>query len=254
MEWAFKYETYQDVRRNLFWYSIIPLNISGFLVFYGIIPSAHQQIILSVIQSVTSQTIFHYITGLVAFTGLAYLLTEIIKIHDRWYDKYIIKWRFRYATDYILPRLIHPFSCKINYRFHNIAEQNVGDFQERLYYPFVGDRDNKIGSNLLVRFYEEVTIYWLTQINEIMIVISLFIGLWYSWLPITGQNYQTLLWRTNTILVIFFILNRIWVSVSRENVRKATDEEIKAIHSQYMPELEGRIKKTCADYQIPYVE
>jgi len=40
--------------------------------------------------------------GVVVFGGIAFLLTEIIQVHDQWYDKYIVRWRHRYATDFIL--------------------------------------------------------------------------------------------------------------------------------------------------------
>ncbi len=43
-------------------------------------------------------------------------------------------------------------------------------FQKRLYYPYVGDRNLKIPKNKLVRFYEVVIVYWLTQINEIVLL------------------------------------------------------------------------------------
>lgn len=254
MEWGFKYDTYQDVRLNLFLYSIIPLNVFGFLVFYGILPTDIQNWFLSLIQWLTSLQILHYLSGLVALTGLAFLLTEIIQIHDQFYDRYIIKWRFRYATDFILPRLIHPLASMVNYRFHKVAEANIGDFQERLYYPFVGDRDNKIGKNLLVRFYERVTVYWLTQINEILIVASLLSGLSFAWLMPTDIQYQERLWKTIISLIGVFLLNRLWVRSSRESVRLATEEEIKAIHSDHLDKLESALKKACNDYGIPYAQ
>ncbi len=157
MDWSFKYDTYQDVRKNLFLYSIVPLNIVGFFVFNCILPDAVQEWIVSLGQHLSSLPLFHYVSGIITLSFLAFLLTEIIQIHDRWYDRFVIHWRFRYATDFILPRLIHPFASKVSYRFHEVAEQNIGQFQEKLYYPYVGDRETKIGKNLLIRFYERVT-------------------------------------------------------------------------------------------------
>jgi hypothetical protein len=252
VEWCFKYDSYQDVRQNLFRYSIVPLNVSGFLFFHGILPNNFQDWLLSLIKWVTSSQIFHYLSGFAVLTFLAFFLTEIIQVHDRWYDRYIIKWRFRYATDFILPRLVHPLASKLNYRFHKVAEENIGDFQERLFYPFVRDRDNRIAKNLLVRFYEKVTVYWLTQVNEILIVTLLPIGLCFAWFTPVDPQYQNRLWKTIIALIVAFVLNRIWAKSSRENVRLATEEEIKAIHSQYLVDLETALKEVCRDYGITY--
>jgi hypothetical protein len=253
MDWLFSYDTYQDVRKNLFRYSIVSLNAAGFLVFNWIFPSSLQKWILSIVQMLTAMPLLHYFSGIVVLTLIAYVLTEIIQIHDRWYDRFIIRWRFRYATDFILPRLIHPFASRVNYRFHQVAEDNIGEFQENLYYPFVGDRDNKIGKNLLVRFYERVTVYWLTQINEIVIVACLLVALWFAWSPSADQAYTTGLLRSIVVLLVAFFLNRVWIWTSLESVRHATEEEIKAIHASHNQDLENRLRALCNEYGVPYV-
>jgi hypothetical protein len=127
-------------------------------------------------------------------------------------------------------------------------------FQEKLYYPFVGDRDPKIPKNKLVRFYEVITIYWLTQINEIVILglTSLIIGCRYF--GPTDLTYRSLLGKDLIAVVIVFILNRVWVRASLNKVRRATEEEILAILDtpELQIDLEQRLEQLCKYYSIPY--
>jgi hypothetical protein len=260
MAFRFTYDTYQDVRNNLFLYSLPFLIIAGFFSFACVLPPEHQKAItgaLAYIQSVEPwKSVVSAGIGMVVFSILAFLLTEIFQVHDQWYDKFIVKWRFRYATDYILPRLIQPFSSRINHRFYETAEEHVKEFQKRLYYPFVGDRDTKIPKNTLVRFYEVVTVYWVTQINEISLLLVMAGIVWYRAKGPGDLSYRSTL--LNDVLIVFlcFLLNRLWIRSSREKVRRATDEEIRAIHDdpKLLQDLEQRIEKLCSDYSIPYAK
>ncbi|MGA2148321.1 MAG: hypothetical protein ABSH49_25520 [Bryobacteraceae bacterium] len=192
--------------------------------------------------------------GVVAFAGVAYLLTEIVQIHDQWYDKHIIKWRHPYATDFMLPRLIQPWVSSINYRIHEVADQNTGDFMERLFYPYVRDRDLKIPKNKVIRFYEVVTVYWLTQINEIVLLSLALLIVGYGYKGPAELWYRTLLFKHLVFIFVAFILNRTWVRASRNKVRRATAEEIRAIldDEELSKDLETRLAKICRDYSIPY--
>jgi hypothetical protein len=253
MDIKFGYETYQDVRKNLFYYSIPILNIAGFYLFFSIIPPKHQTFITSLIDYLSTFTILKPIIGVALFSGASMLLTETFQVHDRWYDRFIIKWRFRYATDFILPRLIHPFASKIDYRFHAEAGNHIKEFQESLYYPFVGDRDGKIGKNLLVKFYERITIYWLTQIIEIVSLLLFIIAMsYYLFYPLEPPYIHTLA-NSFCVLFIVFILNRIWAKISLRSVRDATENEIRAIHENHLDELEAKLRILCKSYSIPYV-
>jgi hypothetical protein len=254
MDFKFGYETYQDVRKNLFYYSIPILNIAGFFLFFGIIPPKHQTVITSLIEYLSSFALLKPLLGCAIFTIISLLLTETFQVHDRWYDRFVIKWRFRYATDFILPRLIHPLASKINYRFHMEAEKHIKEFQESLYYPFVGDRDGKIGKNLLVKFYERITIYWLTQIIEIVILICLLTAILYFIFYPADPTYIQSLANSFCILIIAFILNRIWAKGSLKSVREATENEIRAIHEKHLVELDANLKNLCQDFSIPYAQ
>jgi hypothetical protein len=254
----FTYETYQDVRKNLFFYSVPSLVVAGFFCYWGILPAAHQHFIWSVFSYVSNsegvKALSGGVSGIVVFSLVAYLLTEVFQVHDQLWDKYVKKWRYYYAIDYILPRLVQPFGCHLNYRFNEEAEQRVGAFQKELYYPFVGDRDAKIPKNKLVRFYEVITVYWLTQINEIVLFLLAGVVAVYALLGPSDVGYRTLLLKDCGILVLAFLLNRVWTRHTLGKVRRATEEEIRAIHEdqKLSAELESRLKTLCSNYRIPY--
>jgi hypothetical protein len=197
MDIKFNYETYQDVRRNLFFYSIPVLVVAGICAFLFVLPPTLQQTISDQLESLTNSTIgkgiLKFGSGVVVFALIAFLMTEILQVHDRWYDRHFVKWRYEYAVDFILPRLIQPFASQTNYRFYEEAALHVKEFQERLYYPFVGDRDLKIPKNKLLRFYEVVTIYWLTQINEIVILFLAILLIVCRFVGPADLSYRTLL-------------------------------------------------------------
>lgn len=260
MDLKFDYETYQDVRHNLFLYSTPVLIIAGFFTYFCVLPAALQRVVVRVLEYVSNteplKGILGTAAGVIVFAGIAFLLTEIIQVHDQWYDKYIIRWRHRYATDFILPRLLQPWAGRMNYRLFEAVDTNVRQFQERLYYPFVGDRDLKIPKNKLVRFYEVVTVYWLTQINEIVLLGVSAIIITFRYRGPIDLGYRTMLFDSLVIVITAFLLNRIWARASLAKVRRATEEEIWAIleDSGLKSDLEKRLKSLCGDYSIPYDE
>jgi hypothetical protein len=260
MDLRFDYDTYQDVRRNLCLYSIPVTICAGFFVFLRVLPSPTQQIIGRFLERASStqplKDLLGTGIGFAAFTAIAFLLTEIIQIHDQWYDKYIIRWRHRYATDFILPRLLQPWLGRTNFRIFDAIDKDVRTFQERLYYPFVGDRDLKIPKNKLVRFYEVITVYWLTQINEIILLALTLTIIFYRYCGPAESAYRTMLFDNLAFVVAAFVLNRAWVRASIAKVRRATEEEIWAILDDpaLRSDLERHLQRLCKDYSIPYGE
>lgn len=252
MDIKFGYDTYQDVRHNLFRYSIPVLIGAGFFAYFRILPQSAQNQVSEVISWFVSSPIgkgvLGGISGIFVFVLLAFLMTEILKVHDQYYDKFVIKWRFRYATDFILPRLTQPFCALMNYRFYEEAEEHIRQFQERLYYPFVGDRDLKIPKNALVRFYEVVTLYWLTQINEIVLVLLVAMILICRFVGPSDLSYRTALLSDLLIVIGIWLLSRIWIQASREKVRRATEDEIAAIHrdADLLQQLEQKLQQLSA--------
>ena len=257
MDFRFTYETYQDVRDNLFKYSTPFLVVAGFFTYLRILPATHQQKVIALIEYVTNtepwKGLLGASIGIVVFVSLAFVLTELFQVHDQWYDKYVIRWRYYYAVDFILPKLVRPFASAFTVRFGEVAEQNLRDFQERLYYHFVRDRDTKIPKNTLVRFYEVITVYWLTQINEIVLILLISLVAFYRFFGPPETGYRTRLLTNLLLLVIAFLVNRLWVRRSLNKVRRATEDEIRAIHEDdnLRQELKARLTSVSDDYQIP---
>ena len=255
---GFKYDTYQDVRKNLFTYSIPFFIVAGFMTFNYVFPQSLQKTILFFVENNIKQQNWQYIIkggiGSVIFIIIAFLFTEIFQLHDQFYDKFIIKWRKGYAIDFIQIRLIQPFSNRLNYRFFEELNKNVGQFQERLFYPFVGDRDHKISKNKLIRFYEAITPYWLTQTNEILFVIIILVSIFIHIFIEKPYTHSSVLTTSITVLLVLFVLNRIWRNRIIKRVRSATYDEIKSIHEdeELLKELELKLKTLCKDYNVPY--
>lgn len=256
----FTYTTYQDVRRNLFKYSLPFLVLAGFATYGFILPSAHQITIRGWFEVVATTEPWKSVvgagTGLAVFGAFAFLITEVIKLHDRWYDNVFIGWRRDFDLLFILPRLLQPFISRTNQRFWVEAARNRDDFMERLYYPFVGDVDTRIPKNRLIRFYEVITTYWLTQINELLLVLLLFACTAYALTEFTRVDHAyavRLLW-TTLVIIGLLALNRLWIHRERESVCRATSDEIQAIHDdeQLKTDLAGRFRAVCEDYGMPY--
>lgn len=247
---GFEYKSYQAVRHNL-WLSASPiLLVAGFFAFFRILPEGHQTALVTLQEVVASNPIWKGVSGAGVLVALAALLIEVLKVHDRYYDKHVIKWRQQYDVDFILTRLLHPLNARPLLRFYEEAARNRSVFMEELYYSYLRDGDLKIPSNLVVRFYEKITVYWLTQFNEVVVASLFFLGIGY-WLWGPGDpTYLGRLTQSLVILAAAFVLNRGWVRSARNGVRDATLAEIRAIHEAHNDDLLKRVRKLCKDYGI----
>jgi hypothetical protein len=130
----FTYDTYQDVRKNLFRYSIPSLIAAGFFTYWMILPSDDRKFVRSIFAYLTTSEAWKSVSegGVIVllFSFLAFALTELFQVHDQIWDRYIKKWRYYYAIDFILPRLVQPFGSHLNYRFREEAANHVSEFQE----------------------------------------------------------------------------------------------------------------------------
>jgi hypothetical protein len=256
----FTYTTYQDVRRNLFKYSAPFLIVAGFVAYAFILPESHQVAIINLLRTVATvepwKSLVGVGTGVAIFALLAFVITEVLKLHDRWYDKVIVGWRQDFDVLFILPRLLQPFISRTNHRFWVEAARNRDQFMEQLFYPFVADLDTKIPKNKLVRFYETITVYWLTQINELLLITLLAACAAYGLTDFARQDHAyavRLLW-TALAVIGLVALNRLWIRRERKSVRDATAEEIQAIHdnTDLKNDLGRRFRAICQDHGVPY--
>lgn len=249
----FKYESYQDIRRNLTWYTIVPLVAFELLIYHWGFPSAVRRAVDAWFASLPTQGPWkEYLSGIVLSAIAAFALVEVIKVHDRFYDKYFVRWRRRYDIDFIMPRLLRGFWHRLTPTFEERLRTDLPTVMEELYYRYVGDRDTQIRRNLVVRFYERMTIYWMTQINEIIIALTFLVVLIIrSFAPVDLADRARLLDLT-LALVLMFALNRVWVRTARSGVQAATNAEIEDLVAKHASDLDNRLRALCRRYSLPY--
>jgi len=228
--------------------------IFAVLVYYFLVPDIQRQAIEWFIRSYISDSMPKLVTdaSLVGVLGLVcWLSVFIFEVHDKIYDRYVVRWRHYYDLDFILPTLTRPFACNMDPRFFRTAQQNMDEFMKP-YYEFVGDgeREFPITKNLLVRFYESVTKYWITQINEILLIGAFVLDMVFFFiyrqlrLPIDRVAVWSL------VLPILFFLNRIAADQSRNPVRRATLDEIDDIQRRYPDKLQTAFKELHARFNL----
>jgi hypothetical protein len=135
-----EYKSYRDVRRNLAYYGIIPLNVAGFAVLDYVMPPEHKDKIEQIVGFVH---VTAHVTGMVLLSLASFALVELVKMHDGWYDNYFVRWRASYAIDFILPRLCLPFLSRLHARFLEEAERNVGSSWKGCFTPSWGMRNRR---------------------------------------------------------------------------------------------------------------
>ncbi len=83
----FTYDTYQDVRTNLFYYSAIGLNLAGFAAYQWVLPDPHRWYVSGLFEALLKNPLVSGLVaagaGLAVFTAVAFVLVEIVKVHDR---------------------------------------------------------------------------------------------------------------------------------------------------------------------------
>lgn len=243
-------EVYQDVKNNLRYYTtfiIIMLSALFYFIYIGIDPD----------RILTLEALLFSGAIMFVLSGVSWILIFIFEIHDKWYDRHFVKWRIKYDIDFIIPTLIRPFFNKIHKDFFEICEKDREKrfrIMELIFYEFVGDHvgENKIKKTKIVRFCESSQKYWITQINEIVIIffilINFLIYLFNGFLRISFSNIIL----SNFILIFFFIINRYLVKKFREETRFATRDEIREIHATKLNELDVQLKLAHTTFKLPY--
>jgi hypothetical protein len=238
--------TYQDVKATLRWYSPFPAVIIALFLYFYLVPDPHHAWIASlsrtwVPSAISAALAVPLIVALSGFIG--WLLIFVFEIHDKVYERHIIRWRHYYDLDFILPALTRPFGANLDPRLFEAAEKDLPRFMKPFYH-FVGDDDHEhsIGENTRVRFYETVVKYWITQINEIVLLAAFLFTVAYVFvyrsmgLPLDPVVFTFL------VIITLFVGNRILAEIFKASVRRATLEEVEEIHSRFLPQLENQLK------------
>lgn len=248
------YKTYQDVKNNLVYWTFILLVASSAIIYFLFLNSIQQDALVSLITNIGANPLFATIAGAILISIYflaAYLLVYIFQIHDVLYDKFIIRWRERYDIEFIIPRITESFKQQLPKNFTDFTSHYHEKFMVP-FYKFVGDRQNGISENTRIRFYESVTPYWATQLNEIFILSFLVITPIFVLQPTHGGFNLTTFSLFMLILIFLALLNRWFIRLTLVNTKKRTEEEIDEILSKSKNKeiLRQSYIKLCADNRL----
>lgn len=242
-----EYETYQDVKSTLGVWSA-PLFVVAEIIFYYLVLTDSHRRALSDFPTLNTWIADVGLLSAALLSGLflAVVFVHILEIHDHWYDRYLVRWRDRYDRDFIIPKLLEPYSSKLPDGFESIAKSKKKDVLSKLFYEFVRDRDPQISRNTIVRFYERITKYWLSQMSEVVFLLTLCLAFAY-WTIGQVEEWPGLAFPIVALVLAIsgWILSRLSALVLRREVRKATEEEIRAIHIERSEEFREALAAFC---------
>jgi hypothetical protein len=248
------FKTYQDVKNNLVYWTFVVLLLSTAVIYLLILNPIQKQAVASFVASLGTNGFVAALAGslLISIYGIIAIgLIYGIQIHDIVYDRIIIKWRERFDTEFILTKLTEPIKQDLPKNFLDYAIHYRYQFMKPYYY-FVGDGKKGIEENTRIRFYERVTWYWITQLNEIFILLFL-IGtpiyvLAYSSGSLTTSSFAIFVLSLTTLGLV----NRWFIRLTLNATAQATLDEIEEIlakpkNIQYLKESYTQL---CNSYKI----
>ncbi len=248
------FKTYQDVKNNLAYWTFVLLLISTGVIYLFILNPSQKQTVDTFVTLLGANGFVSALASafvIVIYAIIAVILIFGIQIHDIVYDSLIIKWRERYDIDFILARLTEPIKQSLPKNFNDYAIQYRYQFMKP-YYDFVGDGKKGIEENTRVRFYERVTWYWVTQINEIFILLFLL------FIPVYVMAYPNSSLTTSNLAVFVLVLlalgltNRWLIRVTLKATSQATLDEIEEILAKptNITSLKKQYTQLCKTYKI----
>ncbi len=252
--WPLVYKTYQDVKNNLIYWTVILLIPTTIIIYFLFLNQSQQTLISDLITNIGANSLLATLASAIciaSYSFLAFVLIYGMQIHDLVYDKYIIKWRERYDTEFILPRLTEPFKDDLPKNFSDYAKHYRYKFMGP-YYDFVGDLKGGIEENTRIRFYERVTWYWITQLNEIFILVFLITTPVFV-LFTSGANFNLHRFAIfMLILITLGLFNRWLVRRSLMATTEATQDEINEILAKpkNVKTLRQRFIKLCKENKL----
>ena len=240
-------KTYQDVVRDLAWWGVIPL--AAFLYFVPVVLPVELRHELA---SFSSSLPFDGRLEPVAAAGvLSVILIGLLKLHEL-YDTRVLGWRERYDRDYILPELLAPYGDAVDERFVNVAVEQKRRVLNHLFYRFASDSDPKISANYVWRFYYRVMRYWILVIDEAVIVAFVVVAVASGVVNgVTGSEVSTSLCGAGVGVLLFFG-NRRLMTAAQASVRRATADEIEAIHDECGAEFEEELRQLHEKLKLTY--
>lgn len=248
------FKTYQDVKNNLVYWTIVLLTFSSVYIYLVFLDASTKKDIIEIINKVGENPLVSTAGGaalLVIYVGVSTFLIYGLQIHDKIYDKFFIKWRDAYDLEFILPKLIEPIKQHLPENFFDFASKYKYKFMKP-YYDFVGDEKKGIEENTRVRFYERVTWYWITQLNEIFTIILITGTLIYFIISNNTGLSPNMISKAILSLLMFGVINRGFGGYFRKTVREATIDEIEEIHSKKgnIAQIKKRYIELCNSHKL----
>ena len=225
-----KYDTYQDVRNHLRAWTLWLLCAVATGVTLAVL--FLDDTTVQLLEKTTGgwawearvAAVIAVVAALTVVLGVvAHVLIEVLDIHDSIYDRVFIGWRARYTEDVILPQLIRSIRNKLPDDFLQVAARHKYEFMKPFYH-FVGDRDTIIRRNTVVRFYEQVTKYWQTQLTE-MFLSFLMLAISTTVILIHPVAPCRIVLDALIVLSLMWVVNRIFVHQTRAATKRATLDE-----------------------------
>lgn len=209
-------QQYQDVKATLQWYLAILMSILGIAFYAVILPPEHREMVSTLSGLIPSSQLVGSGVLMVLCGFVGWVLVFGLEIHDKIYDRYVVRWRHDYDLRFVLPALVRPMASELSPRFHEVAAENRYEFM-KAFYHFVADyeHDHKVMENLVVRFYEAVTKYWITQLNELaFIFVYVALVTYYFVYRAHGMALDRIALATFALVAVF-VLNRFLITRAR---------------------------------------
>lgn len=243
---TFAPKIYPDVVKDLAWWTGILL--TG-LVY--VVPSVLPPDVASGVRSFAETLPAKGLLEPVFLVGvIAVILVGFLKVHEL-YDLYVIRWRAHFDLDVIVPKLTEPLIERLDPSFLVVARSKRREVMN-LYYHFVRDGKPIVSENLVMRFYVRVLRYWVTYLNEMVLLVFAAISL-LSAAATWGEGaeiYRPLVGLG--VALVLLLVNRWLMGVWRDSVERATEEEIENIHEEHLNELSTRLEMLHERLKLTY--
>jgi len=240
-----KFDTYQDVRTNLATWSVAFWAVCVFVSWQYVLTPEHRYVIAMLVPGTAewARDLGKFVAAVAVGGIVSVVLVHLLEIHDHWYDRYIVRWRRHYDSQFIMPRLLAPYSGRLPTGAVELARSDAKEFMWKHFYQFVGDRHTKISPNLVVRFYERVTKYWLSQLAEIAaLLLILTSGIyWLFVIALTDTSLTTSVIWVWGLSILAFAVSRAIGRGLRDPLSRATEAEIEAVHSTCKEDFEDAL-------------
>lgn len=196
---------------------------------------------------------------LVSFAAVAVVLAffgiHVLKVHQSVYDRHLVKWRQRHDADFILRRLFAPYAHALVQHFDEILKRKSLEILRKVFCPFVTHGRSLIDARLIQRFYRALTVYWISQLNEMALLLWFLSAALYAllgrWTGAISEQHQAFLVVPLVTSLFAAAANAFgFVRFARRTVRARAADEIDEIIQERSAELEQYVLSAAKRYDM----